>query len=85
MEKIDEIFRENLGFLYHPTYKGIYLVFIAFVNLGLSSNSPALEYFTTLFVLCDGGLLIYFSFYKPEWFPDEEEDPRHRPLPTEVI
>ena len=33
----------NFGFMYNHTMKGMFLIFIAFVNLGLSTNSPELE------------------------------------------
>mmetsp|Transcript_46645 Transcript_46645/g.59915 ORF Transcript_46645/g.59915 Transcript_46645/m.59915 type:complete len:131 (-) Transcript_46645:72-464(-) len=88
MESIQEMFCDNFGFLYHPTYKGIYLIFIAFVNLGLSSNSPTLEFFTTSFVLFDGILLIYCRYHKPEWFPIEDGQvvkSDHKPVPNQDV
>ena len=88
MVQVEMAFRENFGFLYNHLYKGAFLVFIAFVNLGLSSSSPELEVATTTVVLVDGFALVVMTGYKPEWFPTEEFDasvlaPPHRP--TEEI
>ena len=52
----------------------MFLIFIAFVNLGLSTNSPELEYSTTILVLADGCGLLFMSCSRPDWFPTEDFD-----------
>lgn len=64
--------RANFGFMYNHTFKGIFIIFIAFVNLGLSSNAPTLMLTTTFVVLVDGVGLVAAAARKPEWFPTDE-------------
>jgi hypothetical protein len=60
--------------MYNHRMKGIFLIFIAFVNLGLSTNSPELEYATTAIVMIDGVGLTLATIMQPDWFPTEEFD-----------
>lgn len=69
MVHLEAQFSENFGFLYNHQIKGMYLIFIAFVNLGLSTSNTALEYCSCAWVLGDGVALTYFSMKKPAWFP----------------
>jgi hypothetical protein len=75
---VEVTFRENFGFMYNHRMKGIFLIFIAFVNLGLSTNSPELEYATAAIVMIDGVGLTFATITKPEWFPEEEFIPDSR-------
>jgi len=36
--QVDDVVVRNFGFLYKPLGKGVFLVFIAFLNFGLSVN-----------------------------------------------
>mmetsp|Transcript_35560 Transcript_35560/g.80214 ORF Transcript_35560/g.80214 Transcript_35560/m.80214 type:complete len:99 (+) Transcript_35560:480-776(+) len=74
MVAVELTFRENFGFLYDHRFKAMFLIFIAFVNLGLSTNSPELEYSTTILVLADGCGLLFMSCSRPDWFPTEDFD-----------
>lgn len=76
--------RTDFGFLYNHTYKGVFIVFIAFVNLGLSSNAPTLMLSTTCVVLADGVGLIAAAARKPEWFPTDEGAPPPVRVPQET-
>lgn len=71
---VEIVFRRNLGFLYVHWLKACFIIFIAFINLGLSMTSPGLEYSTFGVVLLDGLLLLLASCMKPKWFPTEDLD-----------
>jgi hypothetical protein len=39
MEQVDEVVKRNFGFLFKPLGKGAFIIFIAFLNFGLTVNT----------------------------------------------
>jgi len=66
--KINDDMRLNFGFMYGLRGKGLYLIFVAFLCLGLGKEAKVaiLNYFTGVAFLIGGLLHIFVVCYRPE-------------------
>jgi hypothetical protein len=68
--KLNIMFRKNFGFLYGLKGKGFYLIFIAFLTLGMRdenvSSIPGLDWITGIAWLAGGVLHLFVTCTMPE-------------------
>lgn len=67
IEKIDLLVKRNFGFLSKPIGKGAFMIFVAFLNFGMTSNTK-LGTATGICVGSVGALYIFFYLRNPEIF-----------------
>lgn len=67
LERIDRVIRRNFGFMYRPIGKGAFMIFIAFLNFGLSLDSH-LGLATGIMLVIFGIFYILLFMRNPEYF-----------------
>ncbi|CAM9435926.1 unnamed protein product [Heterosigma akashiwo] len=73
----NELLRRYFGFLYGTIGKALFLIFIAFLNLGLESHEQlGMAVAASLFGDGCAHLILYFK--SPEWFPEKMPLPLRR-------
>jgi hypothetical protein len=81
IEKIDEIVRKNFGFLYKPLGKGGFMVFIAFLNFGISVDTT-MGTITGIVLAIVGVGYILLYLQNPDAFEEEPANlPQYAPHP----
>mmetsp|Transcript_65752 Transcript_65752/g.129067 ORF Transcript_65752/g.129067 Transcript_65752/m.129067 type:complete len:198 (+) Transcript_65752:71-664(+) len=83
MEQVDEVVKRNFGFLFKPLGKGAFIVFIAFLNFGLTVNSN-LGLATGICLCITGAGYIVLYLRNPEFFEDEASRDGKANLPPYV-
>lgn len=64
---VNKIIRMNFGFMYGVRGKGLFLIFVAFLSIGLDTGAEEwLKYFTGISFLAGGFLHLFIVCYKPE-------------------
>ena len=64
---VNKIIRMNFGFMYGVRGKGFFLIFVAFLSIGLDTGAEEwLRYFTGISFLSGGALHLFLVCYKPE-------------------
>jgi hypothetical protein len=69
MEQVDVIVKRNFGFLFKPLGKGAFIVFIAFLNFGLTVNTN-LGLATGICLCITGVAYICLFLRNPEFFDE---------------
>mmetsp|Transcript_22433 Transcript_22433/g.50638 ORF Transcript_22433/g.50638 Transcript_22433/m.50638 type:complete len:198 (+) Transcript_22433:81-674(+) len=73
--QFDDLIRRNFGFLFKPLGKGAFIVFVAFLNFGLTVNG-GLGFATGICLAVAGFGYIALYFRKPEIFTAEPPMPK---------
>ena len=66
IDSINKSMRKNFGFLYGIKGKAFYLIFIAFLTIGLEVSIRWLRYTVGIAFLADGALHLFLLFSKPD-------------------
>jgi len=67
INSINKVIRMNFGFMYGMKGKGCFLIFIAFLAIGLDTGAEQwLRYFTGIAFLAGGFLHVFLVCYKPD-------------------
>jgi hypothetical protein len=80
IEQIDVIVRRNFGFLYKPLGKGIFMIFIAFLNFGISVDTT-LGMITGIVLAIVGVVYVFLYLQNPDAFVLEGPSQPSQPLP----
>mmetsp|Transcript_17763 Transcript_17763/g.22866 ORF Transcript_17763/g.22866 Transcript_17763/m.22866 type:complete len:178 (-) Transcript_17763:422-955(-) len=73
----NEILRRYFGFLYGTIGKALFIIFIAFLNLGLENNQNlGMAVAVSLFASAGSMIILYCKY--PEWFPEKMPLPIRR-------
>jgi len=69
IDSVNKNLRMNFGFLYGVKGKALYLIFVAFLVIGLKNDVSVqfLRYMTGGSFLGTGVLMLFIHFSKPEW------------------
>jgi hypothetical protein len=82
LHTVDTIVKRNFGFLFKPVGKGVFMIFIAFLNFGLTVNTK-LGLSTGICLSIVGVGYIYFYLKSPEIF-DKQSSSGSASLPPYV-
>lgn len=66
IDAINKSMRKNFGFLYGIKGKALYLIFVAFLTIGLESSIRWLRYTVGIAFLADGALHLFLLCSKPD-------------------
>lgn len=83
IEVVEHILRKNFGFLFKPLGKGGFIVFIAFLNFGLT-DSAALGLATGICLCVVGFGYIGLYLHRPEFFESNKPQGAYAPAPTSM-